>query len=336
MPDRIGVTVTEHILVRQKEAPGATGVLSGILNELIVAAKIITREVRQAGLVDVLGFTGERNIQDEEVRKLDDYANKIIVRRLQQSGHLCLMASEEVADPIRIPDPYLQGGYVLTFDPLDGSSNIDANVSIGTIFSIHHRTSSGEPVLDDILQPGYKQVAAGYFIYGSSTMLVYTTGSGVWGFTLDPSVGEFLLSHPEIITPASGKIYSVNEAYSSFWDEDMLRYMDYLKNPAECGKNYSSRYIGSLVADFHRNLVYGGIFMYPADKKDPRKPHGKLRLLCEAAPLAFIVEQAGGYASTGIEPILQVQPTDIHQRVPLFIGSHDDVKTAEKFMKGEL
>ncbi|MBW2617277.1 MAG: class 1 fructose-bisphosphatase [Deltaproteobacteria bacterium] len=335
MPDRSGVTVTEHILVHQKEAPGATGVLSGILNELIVAAKIISREVTKAGLVDVLGFTGERNVQDEEVRKLDDYANNIIVRRLQQSGHLCLMSSEEVADPIEIPNQYPQGGYVLTFDPLDGSSNIDANVSIGTIFSVHRRVSSGEPGLDDILQPGYKQVAAGYFIYGSSTMLVYTTGNGVWGFTLDPSVGEFLLSHPEIRIPEKGKIYSVNEAYSHFWHPEMLRYMDHLKDPNKCGRNYSSRYIGSLVADFHRNLLYGGIFMYPADKKDPHKPHGKLRLLCEAAPLALIVQQAGGHATTGTEPILKIEPTEIHQRVPLFIGSLKDVETAESFMSGK-
>ncbi len=336
MPDRVGVTVTEHLLNSQKESPGATGALTRILEELIMAAKVISREVRKAGLIDILGMTGQTNVQGEEVRKLDDYAHHIMVHRLQQSGQVCVMASEEVADPIRVPKGLPTGNYVVIFDPLDGSSNIDANVSIGTIFSIHRRVSDEEPSLDDILQPGYKQVAAGYFIYGSSTMLVYTTGNGVWGFTLDPSVGEFLLSHPEIIIPERGKIYSVNEAYAPFWHEGMTRYIDYLKDKERCDRSFSSRYIGSLVADFHRNLLYGGIFMYPADKKNPRMPHGKLRLLCEAAPLAFVVEQAGGAASTGEQRILEVEPTEIHQRVPLFIGSKEDVETAEKFMKGEM
>ncbi len=336
MPENIGVTVVEHILTRQKMAPGATGALTAILNELIVAAKIVSREVRKAGLVDILGFTGQQNIQGERVRKLDDFAHDTVVRRMEHLGHLCVMASEEVADPIEIPEDYPKGNYVLTFDPLDGSSNIDANVSVGTIWSVHRRVSVGDPGAEDILQPGRKQVAAGYFIYGSSTVLVYTTGNGVDGFTLDPSVGEFLLSHTDIKTPRKSKIYSINEAYSSYWHDEMKNLMSYLKDSAKCGRNFSSRYIGSLVADFHRNLLYGGLFMYPADKKDPRKPHGKLRLLCEAAPLAFIVEQAGGYASNGSQNILDIEPQDIHQRVPLFIGSHEDVELAEKFMKGEM
>ncbi|MBW1712500.1 MAG: class 1 fructose-bisphosphatase, partial [Deltaproteobacteria bacterium] len=304
MPFNIGVTVIEHILSGQRATPGATGVLTDILNELIVAAKIISREVTKAGLVDILGLTGEVNVQGEEVQKLDDFAQRVVIWRMRQSGHLCIMASEEVADPITIPEKYPKGPYVITFDPLDGSSNIDANVSVGAVSSIHRRTTKGEPGLEDILQPGYKQVAAGYFVYGSSTMLVYTTGNGVAGFTLDPSVGEFLLSHPDIKIPPESKIYSVNEAYSLYWHDNMKRFINYLKDPKACGRNFSSRYIGSLVADFHRNMLDGGIFMYPADTKDPNKPHGKLRLLCEAAPLAFIAEQAGGYASTGTQSIM--------------------------------
>ncbi len=344
MPERPGITVTEHILRQQNSMPGATGALTAILNELIVAAKIISREVRKAGLVDILGGTGRSNVQEEQVQKLDEYAHNIIVNRMRPLGRLCLMASEETADPIQIPKGYPQGNYVLIFDPLDGSSNIDVNINIGTIFSIHRRTnllipginSMADPGMDDLLQPGYKQVAAGYFIYGPSTMLVYTTGQGVWGFTLDPSVGEFFLSHPEISIPEKGKIYSVNEAYAKYWHDEMQRLVAYLKDPEKCGRSYSSRYIGSLVADFHRNLLYGGVFMYPADKKNPRQTQGKLRLLCEASPLAFICEQAGGWASNGRMRILDVEPQELHQRTPLFIGSKEDVLTAEKFMKGEM
>lgn len=336
MPGTGGVTLSEHILMRQQESPGATGALTKILNELTIAAKIIDREVSKAGLVDILGITGEVNVQGEEVRKLDDYAQRVVVHRLQRSGQVCLLASEEVPDPIQIPEMYPQGNYVVTFDPLDGSSNIDANVSIGTIFSIHRRVSEDEPGLDDVLQAGERLVAAGYFLYGSSTMMVYSTGDGVWGFTLDPSVGEFLLSHPNIRIPEKSKIYSVNEAYSPFWHPEMTDYIGYLKDKSRCERSFSARYIGSLVADFHRNLLYGGIFMYPADTKDPHMPHGKLRLTCEAAPLAFVAKQAGGYASDGDGPILDIEPTELHQRVPLFVGSKHDVEMAERFMKGEM
>lgn len=336
MAYKSGVTVIEHIATGQKEAPGATGALSAILNELIVAAKIISREVTKAGLVDILGLTGQVNVQGEEVQKLDAFAHNVVVYRMKQVGQLCCMASEELAEPIIIESRYPTGPYVIIFDPLDGSSNIDANVSVGTIFSIHRRVTSGEPGLDDLLQPGYKQVAAGYFVYGSSTMLVYTTGNGVNGFTLDPGVGEFLLSHPEITIPDRSKIYSVNEAYSLYWHDNMERFMNFLKDPKACGRSFSARYIGSLVADFHRNLLYGGIFMYPADTKDPRKPDGKLRLTCECAPLAFIAEQAGGYASNGRESIMNLVPTELHQRTPLFIGSKADVEMAEKFMGEDL
>jgi len=257
-----------------------------------------------------------------------------LIYRMQRAGVLCAMASEENADIIEVPDNLPQGDYILIFDPLDGSSNIDANVNIGTIFSIRKKTSDRPYVtLADFLQKGTEQVAAGYFLYGSSTMLVYTTGHGVNGFTLDPSVGEFLLSHPDIKTPEMGKIYSVNEAYTYYWDEPTRRVVDYFKSPEnERGKPYSSRYIGSLVADFHRNLIYGGIFMYPADKRDPAKPRGKLRLLCEAAPLAFVVEQAGGAASDGKTRILDIKPERLHERVPLFIGSKKDVEKAEELL----
>ncbi len=330
----IGITVTEHLLIHQKESPMATGRFTRLMGELIFSAKIIAREVRKAGLVDILGLTGEVNVQGEAVRKLDDYANNILIYRMQRAGVLCAMASEENADIIEVPDNLPKDEYLLIFDPLDGSSNIDANVNIGTIFSIRKKTSDRPYVtLEDFLHKGTEQVAAGYFLYGSSTMLVYTTGNGVNGFTLDPSVGEFLLSHPDIKTPERGKIYSVNEAYTCYWDEATRRTVEYFKSPEnDLGKPYSSRYIGSLVADFHRNLIYGGIFMYPADKRDPAKPRGKLRLLCEAAPLAFVVEQAGGAATDGKTRILDLKPERLHERVPLFIGSRKDVEKATELM----
>ncbi len=334
--ENTGITVTEHLLLHQKQSPMATGQFTRLLTELIFAAKIISREVNKAGLVDILGLTGEINVQGEQVRKLDDFANRVLIYRMQQAGILCAMASEENADIIEVPDDRPKGDYLLVFDPLDGSSNIDVNVNIGTIFSIRKKTSDRNYVtLEDFLQEGSTQVAAGYFIYGPSTILVYTTGQGVDGFTLDPSVGEFLLSHPSIKIPETGKVYSVNEAYTSYWDDKVKATVNYFKSPEnERGKPYTARYIGSLVADFHRNLFYGGIFMYPADKKDPAKPHGKLRLLCEAAPLAFVVEQAGGAATDGSRRILDIKPTALHQRVPLFIGSKKDVEKATQLMSG--
>jgi len=323
------ITVIEHLLLHQKESPMATGRFTRLLNELILAAKIISREVNKAGLVDVLGFTGTINVQGEEVLKLDEFANRVLIHRLERAGVLCTMASEENADLIEIPPAFPVGDYVLIFDPLDGSSNIDSNVSIGTIFSIYRRKSpEGKPVtLGDVLQKGANQVAAGYFVYGSSTIMVYTTGRGVHGFTLDPSVGEFLLSHPDIRIPENGKIYSVNESYWHYWDEPTQKVVSYFKNPNnKRGQPYSLRYIGSLVADFHRNLLSGGIFMYPADVRDPKKPGGKLRLMCEAAPLAMVVEEAGGMATDGKMRILDIEPQQLHQRVPLFIGSKNDVQ----------
>ncbi len=336
----LGITITQHILRQQRQNPDATGAFTTLLSELIVAAKVISREVNKAGLVDILGSTGKINVQNEQVQKLDVFANAIIIERMQHIGQLCCMGSEEVADLIEIPSEYPKGNYILVFDPLDGSTNIDVNVSIGTIFGIYRRKnidSNGEVMLDEVLQPGIKQVAAGYFIYGSSTIMVYTTGNGtgVHGFTLYPSVGEFLLSHENITIPERGKIYSINEGNYKYWDKNTRAMVKYFKGTENArGKPYTSRYVGSLVADFHRNLLKGGIFMYPADLKDPKKPTGKLRLMVEANPLAMVVHEAGGYASDGNGPILKREPTELHQRVPLLIGSKKDVEDAEDFISG--
>lgn len=328
------VTVVEHLLLNQKERPMASGRFTRLLTELILSAKIIDREVSKAGLLDVLGATGEVNVQGEIVQKLDDFANQVVIRRMERAGVLCAMVSEENADFIEIPRQFPLGDYILIFDPLDGSANIDANVSIGTIFSIFRRTSYAQQAvtLDEILQKGAMQVAAGYIIYGSSTMMVYTAGNGVHGFTLDPSVGEFLLSHPNIKIPEQGSIYSVNEGYWSYWDEPTRRIVNHFKSSDNAlARPYSLRYIGSLVSDFHRNLIYGGIFMYPADHRDPRKPKGKLRLMCEANPMAMIIEQAGGLAVDGTRRILDIEPEELHQRVPLFVGSKKDVEVVLKY-----
>ncbi|MEE8162933.1 MAG: class 1 fructose-bisphosphatase [Anaerolineae bacterium] len=329
------ITIERHILEQQQFFPEATGEFTYLLYDIALAAKIISHEVSKAGLVEILGSAGEVNVQGEQVMKLDVFANETFIRMNDHTGWLCAMASEEAADIIPIPERFPCGKYVLIFDPLDGSANIDMNVSVGTIFSIHRKVSAGQRgALEDFLQPGYKQAAAGYIIYGSSTMMVYTTGQGVHGFTLDPTVGEFLLSHPNIRIPPRGKYYSINEGNHDYWSEGVRCYVDYLKaSDKATGRPYSGRYIGTLVADFHRNLLAGGIFMYPADTRDARKPHGKLRLLYEAAPLAFIVEQAGGRASDGTQDIMQIQPESLHQRVPLFIGSREDVDKTEQFIR---
>ncbi len=331
-----GITLNRHIVEQQKRYPKATGDFTSLLTQIALAAKIISREVNKAGLVNILGFTGEKNVQGEDVKKLDIFANDKMIDALAYSGQVCIMGSEEDAEPIILPPEAPRGDYVVMFDPLDGSSNIEAAITIGTIFSIHRRTSSGaDGTLEDLLQPGHKQVAAGYVVYGSSTMMVYTTGNGVHGFTLDPSVGEFLLSHQDIRTPVRGNTYSANEGNYQYWHPEMQHYMDYVheKDPAS-KRPYSSRYVGSLVADFHRTLLYGGVFLYPADSKDPKTPTGKLRLLYEAAPLAMVMQAAGGKASTGTENILDVQPQKLHQRVPLVLGSRDEVELAEEFFQG--
>lgn len=329
-----GTTLERHILERQRQTPGATGDFTALFQQIALAGKIINSRVRQAGLAGVLGLTGQVNVQGEQVQKLDEFANTVIIRSCEAGGHLCLMASEEEKEPIRIPEQYPTGKYVLLFDPLDGSSNIDCNVSIGTIFSIHRRITVGRHgALADCLQRGTAQVAAGYIIYGSSTMLVYTTGDGVHGFTYDPSVGEFFLSHENIRVPSRGNTYSINEGNSAYWDEGVRRWVDYLKaSDKETGRPYGARYVGSLVADIHRTLLKGGVFAYPADRKNPK---GKLRLLYEAAPMAFIMEAAGGAATDGSRRILDIEPTELHQRTPLFIGSREDVALAGEFLAGK-
>jgi len=337
MPKRKGITVSRQLMDSQQMHPEATGELTGLLNELIVAAKIISAEVNMAGLAGILGQSGKTNVQGEEVQKLDDFANRTLKRRMEQCGYVCIMGSEEDDGVIPVLDGY-EGKYTLAFDPLDGSSNIDVNVSIGTIFSVHRRKSEGKQGdMSDLLQKGSEQVAAGYVIYGSSTVLVYTTGhgDGVHGFTLDPSVGEFFLSHPDITIPEKAKYYSINEAYSRYWHDDTTAYIDKLKEMDEQGeRSYSLRYIGSLVADFHRNLIQGGVFLYPRDKKSTDKPDGKLRLLYEAAPLALVAEEAGGMAITDDgRRILDIEPKDLHQRVALVIGSRDEVTLAEEYFK---
>ncbi len=333
------ITVTEHLILHQKKSPAATGMFTGLLHDLILAAKLITRNVSSAGLLDVLGGTGEINVQGEAVQKLDDFANRVLIHRMERSGALCMMASEEIADIIPVPSRFTRGDYVLIFDPLDGSSNIDVNINTGTIFSILRRRTpaSQDPSIDDALQAGMHQVAAGYILYGPSTMLVYTTGQGVHGFTLDPSVGEFLLSHPNMQIPEQGKIYSVNEGNYLHWDNTTQNIVNYFKSKDNAiGSPYSMRYVGSLVADFHRTLLYGGIFMYPMDHRSPEKPRGKLRLLCEASPLSFVAEQAGGAATDGLKRILEIEPTSLHERVPLFIGSRNDVEVVNKFYAGAM
>ncbi len=325
-------TFYRHIIDEERKIPGATGQLSDLLADVALACKMISLEVNRAGLIDILGFTGDENVQGEKVKKLDIYANNILTNAMKAGGHICAVCSEEEENFIPLEDKYIDNDviynkYICHFDPLDGSSNIEANISIGTIFSVYKRTSeTGPGQLEDCLQKGDQQIAAGYVVYGSSTVLVYTTGKGVHGFTLDPSVGEFLLSYENMQIPKKAKTYSVNEGNYCQWSDGMKKYIDNLKKDGK----YSSRYVGSLVADFHRNLLYGGIFIYPADKKNK---NGKLRLMYEANPLGFIIEQAGGRASTGTQRILDIVPETLHQRVPLFIGSEYDVKEAEGFLK---
>jgi fructose-1,6-bisphosphatase I len=321
-------------MLQEKAHPHAKGEFTQLLMDIALAGKIVSREVNKAGLVEILGLTGETNVHGEQVQKLDDFANRTFIGILERSGRVCILATEENVDAIKILPPYESGHYAVALDPLDGSSNIDANVSVGTIFSIHRKISKGpRGDEEDLLQTGRNQVAAGYIIYGSSTMMVYTTGNGVHGFTLDPSVGEFLLSHPDIRIPQRGNQYSVNEGNFLFWSKGIKEYIHYLKQrDSSTGRPYTARYIGSLVSDFHRNLLQGGIFLYPADTKDPKKKHGKLRLLYEASPMAFICEHAGGYGSDGRQNILDIEPTDLHQRTPLIVGSYEDVKECERFI----
>lgn len=330
-------TLQEFIMERQADFPFATGELSRLLNDIAFAAKVVSRDVRKAGLVDhILGAQGETNIQGEEQQKLDVVADKQFINVFQTGGEVCGIASEENDDFVAFDDVAGKNGkYVVLFDPLDGSSNIDVNVSIGTIFSIYRRKSEVGTLatLDDMLQVGREQVAAGYVLYGSSTMLVYSTGRGVNGFTLDPSIGEFCLSHPNMKMPEEGRIYSMNEGNIHICNPGIKKYVEYCQsNENQTGKPYSGRYIGSLVADFHRNLIKGGIYIYPATSNDPS---GKLRLLYECNPLAFIAEQAGGMASTGFERVLNILPERLHQRIPYFVGSKKMVERALSLLEKE-
>lgn len=331
------VTIERFILENQPDY--ARGEFTNLLYDIALATKIISHKINRAGLFDILGAAGDINVQGEQQQKLDVYANEVIVRMCDHTGRLCIMASEEQEDVIPIPDKYRKGSYALVFDPLDGSSNIDVNVSTGTIFGIY-RCQNWEQRgrKEDVLQPARDLVSAGYVLYGTSTMLVYSTGQGVHGFTLNPELGEFLLSHENIRLPEPPGYYSINSAYFSRWTPGVQEYVRWLQGRSETeassleAPSLSMRYVGSLVSDFHRNLLQGGVFCYPADSDNPE---GKMRLLYEAGPLAYLIEQAGGYASDGQRPILDIVPAELHQRTPLFIGNRPLVSRAEAFMRRE-
>tara|TARA_B100001765_G_scaffold45824_1_gene26545 strand:- start:1793 stop:2788 length:996 start_codon:yes stop_codon:yes gene_type:complete len=330
MLEKQGLTISRFLVEEERRMPRATGVFTGLLNDIALAAKIISREVNHAGLAEMLGDTGEENSHGERVQKLDIFADDVMRQVLHHTGLITCMASEEKEFFWPVPDSFPSGEYVVIYDPLDGSSNIDVNVSIGTIFSIHSKISSSERgELSDCLQAGKHQVAAGYVLYGSSTMFVYTTGRGVHGFTLDPSLGEFVLSHESMCFPdPPRRVYSINEAHYNSWKTGQQLLIDHLKD----GGDFSSRYIGSLVADFHRTLLQGGIFMYPSGKG---APEGKLRLLYECSPIAMLAKQAGGRASTGARDVLEVIPDSLHQRVPFYAGNSELVDLAEEFLAEE-
>jgi fructose-1,6-bisphosphatase I len=325
-------TLGQFIIEKQADFSYAKGELSRLLRDIGIASKIVNREVNKAGLVDILGDAGTVNIQGEGQKKLDVFANIQFISALTSGGECCIVATEEEDDFVRIDSPVSKNAkYIVCIDPLDGSSNIDCNVAVGTIFSIYRRKSvEGEATLEDVLQKGTQQVAAGYVIYGSSTMLVYTTGKGVNGFTLDPSIGEFCLSHPNMKIPEGGNIYSLNEGNYVHFPEGVKKYLKYVQVHDEAtNRPYTSRYIGSMVGDIHRNLIKGGIYIYPTTASSPK---GKLRLLYECNPMAFIVEQAGGVASDGFNRILDIEPTELHQRSSIFIGSKEMVNMAEGMM----
>lgn len=326
-------TLGQFIIEKQADFPYAKGELSRLLRDIGIAAKIVNREVNKAGLVNILGDAGSRNVQGEDQKKLDIYANEQFISALRSGGECCVVLSEEQDECVYIEsDISRDAKYIVTIDPLDGSSNIDVNAAIGTIFSIYRKLKTDQkPTLEDVLQPGNKQVAAGYVIYGASTMLVYTTGKGVNGFTLDPSIGEFCLSHPDIKTPKDGTIYSVNEGNYIHFPQGVKDYIKYCQvEDKRSFRPYTSRYIGSMVADIHRNLIKGGLFLYPVSASYPQ---GKLRLMYECNPMAFILEQAGGLATNGYQRILDIQPTALHQRSAIFIGSENMVLTLQQFLK---
>jgi len=322
------ITLTRHILSDQiRLGDAATGDLTLLLNAIQTTSKFIATNVRKARLINLIGLAGETNVQGEEQKKLDVLSNDIMINALRASRKTAVLVSEELDNAVIIEDRY-KGKYCVVFDPLDGSSNIDAGVNIGTIFGIYQIAPGSEGTIQDVLRPGKDMVAAGYTMYGSSANLVLSTGSGVNGYTLDSSLGEFILTHPDIKIPSRGKIYSFNEGNSMYFHPPVVNYLKSIKFPANGKSPYSARYIGSMVADVHRTLLYGGIFGYPDDKKSK---NGKLRLLYEAFPMAFLTEQAGGVATTGRGRILDILPTDIHERCPVFLGSKDDVQDLIKF-----
>jgi fructose-1,6-bisphosphatase I len=328
-------TIDRFISEQQWMYPGATGEFTSLLHDLTFAIRIISSEVRRAGLNDILGMTANINVHGDVVRKIDEFANDVIYRAMDHSGHLCAMISEESEEVIKIPKEFKKGKYILAFDPLDGSSNIDVNITIGSIFSLYMRNDpdpNEEPIAGDLLQPGNRLKAAIYVLYGSSTILAFTTGNGVNIFTFDPHIGEFLLTSERLKMPSFGWYYSCNEAYSKRWDKNIRQYLDYLKmSSLYRTEPYKMRYTATSVADIHRTLHYGGIYLYPSEKN---LPEGKIRLLYEANPLSFIVEQAGGRATNGYRRILDIEPTSIHQTTPIIIGSKNNVLEAEKFIKG--
>lgn len=326
------LTLGEFITRKQEVHPGATGELSSLLAQIGLVGKLIAQDLRCAGLIDILGTTGAINVQGETVKKLDEIANETFLKVFDQSGLVCALASEEMEKPVLLPENWPQAKYMLLFDPLDGSSNTDCNMPLGAIFSIvKSERKDRMPTEDELVRKGTEQVAAGYLLFGSSTMLIYTVGQGVHGFTLEPGIGEYLLSHEQIRIPVRGKVYGANEGNYHKWTTGMKKYVDYLKVPDQAtGRPYSGRYSACLVADVHRILLGGGIYLYPGELD---KPEGKLRLLYEANPLAWVVEQAGGRASTGTMRILDVEAKQLHQRVPLIIGSANDVRDAEEFIQ---
>ncbi len=330
----IGTPLTRFLLEEQQGRGEATGDFTVLLSQIGRAGKMISREMSRAGLANVLGVTGDVNVQGEVVKKMDIYANDAFKQAFQHGAQVIAMVTEEDEDPIAFPENQPSGKYIVYLDPLDGSSNIDVNGPVGSIFSIHRvNDGASRPTNADLLRKGIDQAAAGYILYGSSTMLVYSCGKGVHGFTLDPGIEEFLLSHESIRIPTRGKTYSVNEGNYQKWPSSTQRYIDHLREKApDDGRPYSSRYIGALVADVHRTLLTWGIYLYPGEAE---KPEGKIRLLYESAPMGYVIEQAGGSASTGTDRILDIQPTAIHQRTPIFVGSRDDVSLAETFMRGE-
>jgi fructose-1,6-bisphosphatase I len=336
MPHQV-ITLARYVLSQQRVHPDATGELSILLTQIGLAAKIISRELSRLGFGGLQGETGDTNVQGEEVKRLDRFANETFIHAFGHSGLVCTLISEEMEKPLHLAENCPHAKYTLLFDPVDGSANIDVNAAVGSIFSIYRRPEGGDHITPEAnLRPGSEQVIAGYVVYGPGTMLVYADSHGVQGFTLDRGIGEFLLSHEKIRIPAKGRTYSINEGHSGAWHPGTRKFIEYLKaRDPKSGRPYSARYIGAFVADFHRTLLSGGVFLYPADTADPKTPSGKLRLMYEINPMAFITELAGGRASTGMQRVLEVTPTSLHQRLPVIIGSREDVALGEKFARGE-